>query len=117
MDLNDLDVWPQCPYNRVEFFKTAMPMAIENLSIAQHGDTLLYICICSGAYQPQLPRFSEGDYVYMQCEVPTILDVNVGYTILRVKDVLPSGILLLKGKDGRECRTFKELCSMSSSYR
>ena len=40
----------------------------------------------------------------MQREAPTTLDVKAGRTILCVKDVLPSGILLLEGKDGRECR-------------
>ena len=81
-----------------------MPIANENLSIAQHRDTLRYACIRSGAYRPQLRRFSKGDYVYLQRETPTTLDVKAGRTILRVKDVLPSGILLLEGKDGRECR-------------
>ena len=36
--------------------------------------------------------------------MPTALDVRVGHTILRVKEVLPSGLLLLECKDGRECR-------------
>jgi len=49
-------------------------------------------------------RFSRGDYVYLQREAPTTLDVKARRTILRVlKDVLPSGILLLKGKDRQEC--------------
>lgn len=44
-----------------------------------------------------------GDNVYIEREAPTTLDVKAGRTILRVKDVLPSGILLLEAKDGREC--------------
>ena len=75
-------------------------MVIENLSIAQHRDILRYARICSRAYRPQLRGFSKGDYVYLQGEVPTTLDVKPGRTILRVKDVLLSGILLLEGKDG-----------------
>jgi hypothetical protein len=77
-------------------------MAMENLSIAQHHDTLRYARIRSGAYQPQLRRFGQGDYVYLQREAPTTLDVRVGRTILRVKEVLSSGLLLLEGKDDSE---------------
>ena len=86
-------------------------MAKENLAIAQHRDTLRYACIRSGAYRLQLRRFSKGDYVYLQREAPTTLDVKAGRTILRVKDVLPSGILLLEGKDGRECREHSKNCA------
>ena len=31
------------------------------------------------------------------------LDVKTGPTILRMKEVLPSGLLLLEGRDGKEC--------------
>lgn len=111
VDLDDPDIWAQCLHDRAEFFKKAMPIAMENLSIAQHRDTLRYARIRSGAYRPQLRRFSKGDYVYLQREAPTTLDVKAGRTILRVKDVLPSGILLLEGKDGRECREHSKNCA------
>ena len=75
-------------------------MAMENLSIVQHRDTLHYGCICSGAQRPQLRQFLKGDYVYLQCEAPTTLDVKTLCTILRVMNVLSSGILLLEDKDG-----------------
>ena len=52
VDLDDPDVWAQCLYDQVEFFKRAMPIAMENLSIAQYRDTLHYACIRSGAYRP-----------------------------------------------------------------
>ena len=50
VDLDDPDVWAQCLHDRAEFFKRAMAMAMENLSIAQHRDTLRYARIRSGAY-------------------------------------------------------------------
>jgi hypothetical protein len=31
-----------------------MPMAMENLAIAQHWDTLHYVTIRGGGYQPQI---------------------------------------------------------------
>ena len=86
-------------------------MAMENLSIAQHSDTLCYARIYSGAYQPQLRRFWQGDYVYFPHEAPTTLDVRAGCTILQVKEVLPSGLLLLEGKDGRGCREHSKNCA------
>ena len=67
--------------------------------------------IRSHAYRPQLWRFRQGDYVYFQHEAPTTLDVRAGYTILRVKEVLPSGLMLLEGKDGKECREHSKNCA------
>ena len=49
VDLDDPDVWAQCLYDQVEFFKRAMPIAMENLSIAQYRDILCYVHICSRA--------------------------------------------------------------------
>ena len=86
-------------------------MALENLAIAQHRDTLRDARIRSGAYRPQLRRFKVGDYVYLQREAPTTLDVKAGRTILRVKEILPSGVLLLEGKDGQECRDHTKNCA------
>jgi hypothetical protein len=86
-------------------------MAMENLSIAQHCDRLRYARIRSGAYRPQLRRFWQGDYVYLQREAPTTLDVRVGRTILWVKVVLPSDLLLLEGKDGIKCREHSKNCA------
>ena len=83
VDLDDPDVWAQCLHDRAKFFQRAMPMAMENLAIAQHRDTLRYARIRSGAYRPSLRRFSKGDYVYLQREAPTTLDVKAGRTILR----------------------------------
>ena len=98
VDLDDPEVWAQTLQDRAEYFRKAMPMALENLAIAQHRDTLRYARTRSGAYRPQLRRFKVGDYVYLQHEAPTTLDVKAGRTIFRVKDILPSGVPLLEGK-------------------
>ena len=50
MDLDDPNIWVECLQKRAQIFQRAMPMAMENLSIAQHRDTLHYACIHSGAY-------------------------------------------------------------------
>ena len=111
VDLDDPEVWAQILQDRAGYFQKAMPMASENLAIAQHRDTLCYARIRSGAYRPQLRRFKVGDYVYLQCEVSTTLDMKAGKTILRVKDILPSGVHLLEGKDGQECRDNTKNCT------
>jgi hypothetical protein len=41
-----------------------------------------------------------GDYVYLQQTTSTTLDVTEGRTILRVREVLASGVLMLEGCDG-----------------
>jgi hypothetical protein len=83
---------------------------MENLSIAEHRDTFLFARIRSGVYRRQLWRYRQEYYVYLQREAPTTLDVKAGRTILRVKEVLPSGLLLLEGKDGRK------YCKHSKNY-
>ena len=84
---------------------------MENLSIAQHHNTLRYARIHSGAYRPQLRRFWEENYVYLQSEAPTTLDVKARRTILRMKEVLPSGMLLLESNNGRKYRKHSKNCA------
>jgi hypothetical protein len=72
-------------------------MVMENLAIAQHQDTLHYVTICGGGYQPKIQRFEQGDYVYLQQTTLTTLDVTIKHVILRVWKVLPFGMLLLEG--------------------
>ncbi len=40
-------------------------MAIENLSITQHQDTLWYAHTQSGNYKPKVRQFDVGDFVYI----------------------------------------------------
>ena len=85
-------------------------IAIENLSIAQHRDILHYTRIRSGVYWPQLQIFRQGDYVISN--VRRLQHRMSGHgTILRVKELLPSGLLLLEGNDGRECYEHSNNCA------
>jgi len=100
VDLDDPNVWAQCLHDQAEFFKRAMPIAMENLSIAQYCHTLWY-----ALFGVKLTGFNCGDSREEIISISSVrhqqpFDVKAGYTILRVKDVLPCGILLLKGKDG-----------------
>ncbi len=86
-------------YQYAELFYRFMPSAFENLVIAQHRDTLRYATIRGDGYRPSIQRFHVGDYVYLQQTAPTTLDVTAGSIILRVREVLPSGVLVVKGRD------------------
>ena len=100
VNLDDPEVWVRVCSQRAELFRRVMPAAFENLAIAQHRDTLRYATIRGGGFRPSIRRFHVGDYVYLQQTAPTTLDVTAGRTILRVREVLSSGVLMLEGRDG-----------------
>ncbi len=41
-----------------------------------------------------------GEYIYLQQTAPTMLDVTACCTILQVREVLASRVLMLEGRDG-----------------
>ena len=97
-NMDNLDTWAQVCEQRAELYKQVMSMALENLTIAQHRDTLRYATILGGGYRPQVRRFTPGDYVYLQQAAPTTLDVTAGRVILRVREMKDSSVLLFDGK-------------------
>jgi hypothetical protein len=110
-NMDNPDTWALVSENRADLFKRVMPMALENLSIAQHRDTLRYATIRGGGYRPQVRRFRTRDYVYLQQTAPTTLDVTAGRVILRVREVLGSGVLLLEGHDGNFWKDHTRNCA------
>ncbi|BBN03868.1 hypothetical protein Mp_3g00200 [Marchantia polymorpha subsp. ruderalis] len=99
VNLDDLNMWMRVCSQRAELFRRVMLAAFENLAIAQHRDMLRYATIRGGGYRPSICKFHVEDYVYLQQTAPTTLDVTAGRTILRVRDVLSYGVLLLEGRD------------------
>jgi hypothetical protein len=75
-----------------------MSLAMENLSIAQHQDTLRYAHTRGGSYKPKVRQFDVGDFVYLQWQPNDTLDTFSGRTFLRIK---PSSVLELQGANGR----------------
>jgi hypothetical protein len=65
MNLNDLTKWFWACEQKTTLFKCVMPMAMENLTIVQHWDTLQYAPICGNGYWPQIRRFKPRDFVYL----------------------------------------------------
>jgi hypothetical protein len=48
---------------RAALFRKVMPMAMENLSIAHHRDTLRYAYTRGGSYKPKVRQFDVGDFM------------------------------------------------------
>jgi hypothetical protein len=104
VDLDSLATWAKVIAERVVLFKKVMPMAMENLSIIQHRDTLWYAHTRSDSYKPKVKQFDVGDFVYFQQQPNDILDIFFGCTILRIKAMRPSGVLELQGANGHTIR-------------
>jgi hypothetical protein len=96
---------------RAELFCRWMPMAMGNLEIAQHRDTLRYAKTRSGAWKPRLVQYTVGDFVYLQREMLDTLDTRAGAHILRVRAVADNGVLELEGSDARTVRVHMERCA------
>jgi len=97
VDLDSPATWARVIAKRVTLFKRVMPMAMENLSIAQHRNTLRYAHTRHGSYKPKVRQFDVGDFVYLWRQPNDTLDTSSTCTILRIKVIRPSGVLELQG--------------------
>ena len=88
-----------------------MPIAFQNLAIAQHRDTLRYAHTRAGDYKPKLKRFEAGDLVYLKRQKADSMDPRVGRIILRVVSVEGNGRVLLEGRDRKRIRDHVENCA------
>ena len=111
VDLDDPKLWHAVVTARAEIFRKAIPIAFSNLQAAQHRDTLWYARTRTGDWSPKVKRFEVGDLVYLRRRKVDTLDVNVGRIILRIKEILPSGVLMLQGRDGRIVKDHVENCA------
>jgi hypothetical protein len=101
VDLDDPSVWLDVVTDRASAFARELPMAMDNLLIAQHRDTQRYATVRSGSYRPKMRKFEVGDYVYLRRQTLDTLDVDVSPRILQVAEVKATGVLSLRGSDGR----------------
>jgi hypothetical protein len=95
VDLDSPATWAKVIVERATLFNRVMPMAMENLSIAQHRNTLWYAHTRGGNYKPKVRQFDVGDFVYLQQQLNDTLDISFGRTILRIKAIRPSSVLEL----------------------
>jgi hypothetical protein len=66
VDLDDPKTWARVVEERAKLFEWEMPIAFQNLAIAQHHDTLRYAHTRVGDYKPKLKWFEAGDLVYLK---------------------------------------------------
>jgi hypothetical protein len=89
---------------RVALFMKVMHMAMENLSIAQHWDTLEYEHTGGGNYKLKVRQIDVGDFVYLHQQPNDILDISSDHIILKIKAIRPWGVLELQGANERTIR-------------
>jgi hypothetical protein len=65
-DLDDPKTWARVVEERARVFEKEMPIAFNNLAIAQHRDTLRYAHTRSCDYKPKSKRFKVTDLVYLK---------------------------------------------------
>ena len=111
VDLDDPVVWLQEITRRAKLLHREMPMAMENLKIAQHRDTLRYSTIRGGSYRPKQRKFEVGDYVYLRRQAQDSIDAATSPRILRVTAVRSNGILELQGADQRRATEHCKNCA------
>jgi hypothetical protein len=87
VDLDDPKTWARVVEERARLFEREMPIAFQNLAIAQHRDTLRYMRTRAGDYKPKLKRFEAQDLVYLKRQKADSMDPRVGRIILRVVSV------------------------------
>jgi hypothetical protein len=93
VDLDSLTIW-------VIVFRRVIPMAMENLCIAQHRNTLRYAHTRGDSYKPKVKQFNVSDFVYFQRQLNDTLNTSFGHIILKIKVIRPLGVLDLQGVDG-----------------
>jgi hypothetical protein len=65
VDLDSPTTWARVIVKRAILFRRVMPMAMANLSITQHRDTLRYAHTQGDSYKPKVRQFDVGDFMYL----------------------------------------------------
>jgi hypothetical protein len=95
VDLDSPTTWAKVNTKKVALFKKVMPMAIENLFITQHRNTLQYAHTRNGNYKFKVRQFDVGDFVYLQRQPNDILATFSYRIILKIKVIRPLSVLEL----------------------
>ncbi len=97
VDLDYPATWVRVIIERAALFKRVVPMAMENLFIALHRNTLWYTHTQGGNYKPKVKQFNVGDFESFQQQPNDTLDISSVHIILKSKSIRPSGVLELQG--------------------
>jgi hypothetical protein len=111
VDLDRPAEWARLINDRAKVFKKHMPIAFNNLAVAQHQDMLRYTKTRSWTFAPKLQQFVAADFIYLKRQKADSLDPRVGRLVLIVKSVGSGGRLVLKGHDKKTVRDHVENCA------
>jgi hypothetical protein len=102
IDWNDENAAEQSLLQRAELYQRIVPMATDNMLIAQHRDKKRYERrYDKNAVYRTARTIQIGDFVYLERQPQQSLEVSHGPTILLVVFQLPDNTLVLQGKDGQ----------------
>ena len=76
-----------------------MPPTMRNVAIAQQRDEKRYRLVHGGGSDRPKLTFKVGDYVLLQQQPSSTLDVPTRPHILRVVEIMPFGVAVLEGRD------------------
>ena len=101
-DLSDSTYpWEAVLADRASAMQQNLVIAGSNLLTAQHRDQRRYALVRGGSYAPAPELYHVGDFVYVRkTDKGTTLDMDAYPHILRVSEVLDSGVLVLQGGCG-----------------
>ena len=105
------DAVAQVVANRSFELKRHMPLAHDNLLIAQHRDQQRYRRLRDGTYVAEPFKFKPGEYVYLTRAKKHSLHIVARPAVLKVKAVTKLGVLTLVGSDGKEIKVHGSQCA------
>ena len=111
VDVEDPEAMMDLITRRAEALRAAMPLAYELAIAAQQRDKTRYQRVRRRDLPPRVHRFTVGDYVYVAQRPINTLDVRTTRTIMRVREVRSTGVLLLEGADGATVQVRMEHCA------
>jgi hypothetical protein len=101
LDLDSPELAAKDLLQRKELLQQHCPMALENLSIAQHRDQQRYLKVRAPDYKPRVHRFRPGEFVYVQqLQRASKLQPRARPVIYRILAVKDTGVLDLQGRCG-----------------
>ena len=76
-----------------------MPLAMQNLAIAQQRDMERYRLVRGGGWDRPKASFAPGDIVMLRQVIKSTLEAPSRPHVLRIVEIKPSGVVLMEGSD------------------
>jgi hypothetical protein len=112
LDFENPEAAAQYLLERAALLNRHCVMAMSNLRIAQHRDTLQYQRIRSGSHRPALAEFAVGDLVHVRrINVVNTLQSEARPGVYQVAEVRDSGVLIVQGRCGKTMPVHVQNCS------